>query len=134
MYEGDSFYTLSGAGQVGLLILTLTLSVGILALGFILMRRRRFIICLCIAAVLFFAFVWLSPQIYYAYYQVLFDGLPWQIVVKSPPGPATLWQLLSFSGDSTLSAHGQGLLGWLLIVMAHIRPKAVSASPPDDRV
>ena len=69
---------------------------------------------IAVAALLFFAFVWLSPQVYYTYYMTLFDGLPWQVVVKDPPSWRRLLGLMSFGGQVNLSAHSQGVLGWLL--------------------
>jgi len=118
MYAQDSFHTLSGPGQVGLVVLSVILTSLILWTAWRLMARRNVTTRLVLAVTLFFAFVWLSPQIYYTYYLTLFEGLPWQIVVKRPPDPMTLWHILSFQHGATLSAHSLGLLGWALIVMA----------------
>lgn len=134
MYREDSFHTLSGAGQIGLVILSIALSAALLWMGWRLMAGRGLAVRVVIALVLFFGFVWLSPQAYYTYYLTLFDGLPWQNVVKSPPDPGSLLLLLSFQGPQTLSAHSLGGLGWALIAMAALRPLAVAASRPDDRV
>ncbi|MEO1249264.1 MAG: hypothetical protein AAFW76_05430 [Pseudomonadota bacterium] len=87
MYEGDSFFTLSMGGRVGLLLISFALAAAILALAWRLTHERPLPWRLAIAAVLFYLSVWLSPQIYYLYYLLIFDGLPWQIVVKRPPGP-----------------------------------------------
>lgn len=107
-YTEDSFHTLTGMEQIGLLALTLALSGGLLTLGY---RFGGPILALA----LFWTFVWLSPQVYYLYYQAIFDGLPWQIVVKSPPGPVRIARLLTFQAAGTLSDHGKGVLGWALI-------------------
>lgn len=107
-YAGDSFFTLTMGERAGLVVLSLTLWSGVVMLG----RWLRGPIW---AVVLFWGFVWLSPQVYYLYYQAIFDGLPWQIVVKAPPGPLDLLRLLAFRAADNLSAHGQGLLGWSLI-------------------
>ena len=63
-------------------------------------------------------FVWLSPQVYYVYYLMIFDGLPWQIVVRTPPGPGALVRLLAFQDKASLSAHGQAALGWAMLAAA----------------
>ncbi|WP_179381229.1 hypothetical protein [Jannaschia marina] len=113
-YPDDSFHTLTGGEQIGLLIVTLLLSAAGIALVVGIARRGRRI-GLPAALLLFWAFVWLSPQVYYLYYQAIFDGLPWQIVVKHPPGPVDVVRLLTFRAEPTLSDHGKGLLGWALI-------------------
>lgn len=128
MYRGDSFHTLSGMGQVGLILLSGVLSLVLLGLAWRLMRGRYWALRFGIALLLFFGFVWLSPQVYYTYYLTLFDGLPWQVVVKDPPGPQALAALLTFQGPGSLSAHSQGALGWLLLVMAAVRNRCLRQS------
>jgi len=133
MYEGDSFYTLTGLGQFGLALLSLTLTAVLLWLAAKVMRRLSLVLSVVLALILFYGFVWLSPQIYYTYYMTLFEGLPWQIVVKDPPDMQKILRMLTFRDDATLSAHSQGVLGWLLIATAFItRWRAVKAAEPDD--
>ena len=115
MYDGDSFYTLSGLGRIGLVILSVTITFALLWLAMKLTKRLILPLRILVAAVLFFAFVWLSPQVYYTYYMTLFEGLPWQAVVKDPPSWRRLIGLMTFSGQANLSAHSQGVLGWLLL-------------------
>jgi hypothetical protein len=38
-----------------------------------------------------------------------------------PPGAETVLRRLAFAGPATLAAHGQGVLGWALVVLA-VRP------------
>ena len=133
MYEDDSFHTLTLPGQIGLLVLSISMSVAFLWLAAKIMRRSSIPLRIVLALVLFFAFVWLAPQAYYTYYMTIFDGLPWQSVIRAPPNLERLARLLSFSGPATLSAHGLGALGWLLIVMALVRPRVAAAHPKDDR-
>ncbi len=71
-----------------------------------------------LALVLFWLFVWLSPQIYYWYYLLIFDGLPVQSVIGTPPTPFDLIRLIGFSDRHDLSHHGQGVLGWALVLTA----------------
>ncbi len=114
MYRDDSFFTLGLLEAAGLLAVTALLVLGVLALARRLCRGRLWRRLLW-AAGLFWAFLWLSPQVYYAYYQLIFEGLPVQIVIGWPPGAETVLRRLSFAGPATLAAHGQGVLGWVLV-------------------
>ncbi len=116
LYDGDSFFTLSALQQVGLLAVTLVLSGAVLAIVARASRPLPVFVGMLLGCLIFYIFVWLSPQAYYAYYLQIFDSLPLQWVVGLPPGPELPLRLLSFTSDQNLSAHGQGLLGWLLIL------------------
>ena len=133
MYAEDSFYTLSGAGRIGLVLLSVCLSAAVLWLTWHLTTGRKILVRLGLGVLLFAGFVWLSPQAYYAYYLLLFDGLPLQNVIKPPPSPAQLIGLLTFNGPQTLSAHSLGLLGWALFAISVLRPMAAAVPAPDDR-
>lgn len=102
------------------------------ALLVLLVRRLRRPVWqrLLAALALFWLFVWLSPQIYYGYYLLIFDGLPIQSVIKLPPGPGHMVRLLTFTEEASLSRHGQGLLGWLLIASALWRAGPFARSSP----
>ncbi len=117
MYRDDSLFTLGLVEAAGLLVVSVLLVLGVLALARRLCRGRpgRRLVA---AAGLFWVFLWLSPQVYYAYYQLIFDGLPVQIVIGWPPGAETVLRRLVFAGPATLAAHGQGVLGWVLVVGA----------------
>lgn len=115
-YTQDSFFTLSLAGRAGLLVLT-----GLLALAMILLvwRMRSYLPAFArplMAIGLFWLFLWLSPQIYYTYYQMIIPGLPVQSVIKMPPSPAEMIQLMTFQGRATLAQHGQGLMAIQMII------------------
>jgi len=116
-YAQDSFFTLGLAERFGLLCLSLLLFLILIALGWMLMRTRPVAVRIAIAIVVFALFIWLSPQVYYTYYRMIFDGLPAQLVIGSPPF-AEMLKAARFSGPSNLSAHSQGALFWALIVMA----------------
>lgn len=88
------------------------------AASWLISRGRRLGLRLLIGLVLFVLFVWLSPQIYYQYYRLIIDGLPAQFVIGWPRGAAHIAELLLFQAEENLSAHGQGLLGWALLVTA----------------
>ncbi len=129
MYDGDSFFTLSNSSQIGLALLSLSLTVVcLIATGrlFRLIPKRglpaRLAARLGVAVFVTWLFVWLSPQIYYLYYLTIFDGLPWQIVVQNPPEFHAILQQVTFSGPATLSDHSKGLLAWLLILYASAQP------------
>lgn len=123
MYQDDSFHTLSQAGQIGLACLSLALTAVLLVLAWRMMGTRPLSVRIAIAIILFLGFVWLSPQIYYTYYLFLFDGLPLQIVIHPPPGPRYLADLIFFQDRATLSAHSKGVLGWLLLLIAFMKPR-----------
>ena len=117
-YDGDSFFTLSQAGQVGLLVLTVILSIGLIWLIWRLGRRCRWLPSVVIGLSAYLVFSWLSPQIYYAYYLVYFDDLPVQWVIRWPPNVLNALQEFTFTSRPSLAAHGRGILGWLCIAAA----------------
>lgn len=120
MYREDSFFTLTEFGQAGLAGLSALLSVLVLVPVFWLVSKKRIHVRLAIALAAFWLFVWISPQIYYAYYRIIIDGLPQQWVIGWPAifQPA---RYMTFTGPQNLSAHGQGLLGWSLVLLAVFR-------------
>ncbi len=118
MYQGDSFFTLGVGGQIGLLIVSLALAAVALGVTRVMTYFRPYILRPFIWAVLFISFVWLSPQAYYTYYRMIFDGLPAQSVIQAPPRPEELLAFLTFTREATLSAHSVGLQGWLMLVVA----------------
>ena len=120
MYEGDSFFTLSVGGQIGLAAISLALFVAVLVALWWGTRRRSRPVRIAVALVGFWLFVWLSPQVYYQYYMLIFDGLPVQWVIWPPRGPGEALQLLIFTGPANLSAHGQGVLGWAMLCVAFV--------------
>lgn len=118
MYRDDSFFSL------GLVEAALLLAVsGAMVWGLLMLARR---LCarggpgrrLAWAGGLFWLFLWFSPQVYYAFYQLIFAGLPVQVVIAWPPGAETVLRRLTFTGPATLAAHAQGVLGWALLVLA----------------
>ena len=117
MYRDDSFFTLGFLEAAGLVVVTALLVLGVLALARRLCRGRLWR-RLVWAAGLFWVFLWLSPQVYYVYYQLIFHGLPVQIVIGWPPGAETVLRRLVFAGPATIAAHGQWVLGWVLGVGA----------------
>ena len=122
MYQDDSFFTLSGSGQVGLVLLSVILTI----LTLLAARRgtlgRPLWLRLAIAGAVFVLFVWLSPQVYYSYYRAIIPGLPSQWVIQSSPDLFETIRLLLFQSKASLSDHGKGVLGWL-IVLAVVLPR-----------
>ena len=124
MYSDDPFFTLSGPGQIGLVLLSLVLFVVVV---YAMVRVGRLVphsVAVLLAIVGFWAFEWLSPQIYYFYFLTQFDGLPVQNVIQSPPSLAELFRIITFQYEFTLSAHGRALLGWALIIAALLTGKS----------
>ena len=132
MYAGDTFYNLSAAGQGGLVILSALLALAAVSCVLALFRLSRSLGLRMIATLaVFWIFLWVSPQIYYFIYQIVFDDLPWQIVVGMPPMPKAVIDLLLFSGPATLAGHAQGVFGWLLFMLGPLAKVKVSVWPPD---
>jgi len=129
MYDADSFFTLTVWGQIGLAILSLVFALLALVLMRVLVWHKAMILRPFLWGVVFISFVWLSPQGYYTYYRLIFDGLPAQSVIKSPPPLQQLFALMTFSGPANLSAHSTGVLGWLLLLAA-FWPHRKKRTPP----
>ncbi len=124
MYSEDSFFTLSVPGQFGLLLLSTIVAAITLYIAWRVTRGRHWTLRILAALILFFAFEWFSPQIYYTYYIFLL-GVPWQSVIQTPPTPFDLGQLMTFTGTANMSQHSRGILGWALVITAlmNTRPK-----------
>ena len=133
MYAEDSFFTLTGFGQFSVACLSTLLGAAILAVAWRLMAGRAWPIRLLVACGLFYAFIWLAPQVYYTLYIFLLDGLPWQNVIQSPPTPIDVFSLLTFSDRANLSFHAQALLGWTLVLMVWLRRRVSSPPGGEDR-
>ena len=134
MYGDDSFYTLNLIARLGLLAVSAALTLMLVLIACVCMRRQRGPVRVAIATLLFSIFVWVSPQIYYEYYQLIFNGLPRQWVIVSLPAFNDLLGLITFMGPQTLSAHTLGALFWILIWLAwrlRIRPQAAMVPDPD---
>ncbi|MEO1275621.1 MAG: hypothetical protein AAFV96_09580 [Pseudomonadota bacterium] len=130
MYANDSFWTLSPAASAGLIALSAILALALLAMVRRVSKTAPFYRRAPIALALWWLFLWLSPQLYYAYYWSVIPGLPVQGVIRQPPGPMSLIGLLSFTGPATLAAHSQGLLGWASIAAALLRRSAAAGPVP----
>jgi hypothetical protein len=125
MYDQDTFFQLSKLGQAGLALLSLGLAFLIICLTLAAFRKisRLFpsidlAVRLFVVMGVFWLFLWLSPQIYYTYYQSLFDNLPWQIVISTPPTARDLSRILLLQNTNSLAEHSKAVLGWLLILLA----------------
>lgn len=117
MYSGDTFFHLTVPGQIGLALLSLVLACATLWCFAKVSSRFGPVVKLLLAIVFLWLFVWLSPQIYYLYYWMIFGYLPMQIVIQNPPGPSELFNIITFTGASSLSQHSKGVLFWLMVVI-----------------
>lgn len=121
MYQQDSFFDLSAWGQFGLVVISTLLFAITLAVAWHGLHRLGPILRIIGAFALLWLFVWVSPQVYYMYYYMIFPDLPLQWVIWPPSGPTKPLQMLFFQYRANLSAHSQGLLGWCLIAAPFIR-------------
>jgi len=120
-YAEDSFFTLGLGGRIGLVVLSAVLMILCAALVWRFVRGLGGVWRVLIAAGVFWAFLWLSPQIYYAYYWMIFEDLPVQIVIGAPPGIVEVARLATFTDRASLAHHGQGAFAWLLVLVALMR-------------
>lgn len=117
VYASDSFFTLGLPGQVGLAILSTVLAFGTVWLAWRFSRRLRWVTRALLGLGVYMVFAWASPQVFYTYYVMIFDGLPIQWVVKWPPEVAKAVAEFTFTGRVSLAAHGRGILGWLCVLV-----------------
>lgn len=131
MYDGDSFFTLGIGGQTGLVVLTIVLSVLMIMLTHRVAIIFRWKVWAVVSALtLFWLFVWLSPQVYYVYCQMVLGDLPWRIVVAwPPPAGESLVDLILFRGEGTLANHGRGALFWAMAATAFMAGVADEDEP-----
>lgn len=120
IYAEDSFFTLDFWQRAGLLAVSLALA-GFVAWGAYAAFRvaeARLAPRLAMALGVFWGFAWLSPQVYYLYYQSVIPGLPWQMVIGWPPRPDEILRLIGFQAAPSLSDHSKGVMAWALLVWA----------------
>lgn len=117
MYAGDSFFTLTPGGQAGLVALSGVLGLAMVWLTWWLTRRRGIAIRLAVWAVLFVAYLWLSPQVYYFYYRLIIDGLPLQWVIGPWPDPGVIGPEL-FPARRSMAADARAALGITMLLAA----------------
>jgi hypothetical protein len=118
MYATDSIHTLTTTQQIGLGFISLALLCVMVFLSLKLIKNKHVLVRIIIAIGLFYLFIWLSPQLYYAYYLLIFMDLPIQLVIKAPPGIGPLVKILTLQNSATLSNHSLTFLGWALISLA----------------
>ena len=83
MYEGDSAFTLSVASRVGLVLVSVVLVTGTIALFLKVSRSVGLPLKILLAIAFFWLFEWLSPQFYYLYYLQIFDFLEFKNVIQA---------------------------------------------------
>ena len=120
MYQQDSFFDLSLWERVGLLCISATLAVLFLLATRALLRERPVWLRVAGALILFWIFVWVSPQIYYTYYRMIIPDLPLQWVIWPPPWPGKAVLMMIFSGPQNLSAHSQGTVSYTHLTLPTI--------------
>lgn len=128
MYAQDTFFHLSLLGRTGLAFLSLLL--GIITIWIFLKISSRFArpVKVCLAVVFLSVFIWLSPQIYYFYYLMIFEDLPTQIIIQWPPSISEIYRVITFSGNANLSEHSKGALFWIMIIISLTKPSIKSHS------
>ena len=123
MYASDSIHTLTVVQQIGLSFISLTLLSMMIFLSLKLFKNKPMLVRIMVVIGFFYLFVWLSPQLYYAYYILIFEDLPIQHVIKAPPGVGPLVKILTLQNYTRLSDHSLAFLGWVLISLALLKRK-----------
>jgi hypothetical protein len=123
MYANGSIHTLTVIQQIGLSFISLTLLSMMIFLSLKLFKNKPMLVRIMVVIGFFYLFVWLSPQLYYAYYILIFEDLPIQLVIKAPPGVGPLVKILTLQNNTRLSDHSLAFLGWVLISLALLKRK-----------
>ena len=121
MYSQDSFFDLTPWGRTGLVAISTVLFLLTFFATRLLLRRQPAWLRPPAALLIFYLFVWVSPQVYYQYYRLIIPDLPLQWVIWPPENPRVALEYLFFQGPQNLSAHAQGLLGWSLLAAPFAR-------------
>ena len=122
---GRESYGFGMGGRIGLVILSSVLVTFCFGIVWRCVKGWGRVWRVVFALGVFWGFLWLSPQVYYAYFWMIFENLPVQIVVRTPPGVGEVARLLSFTGKASLAQQGQGVFGWLLIATALLRGRGL---------
>ena len=125
MYDHDTFFHLSLWGRCGLVVLSLALGGLTIAAAIASFRKVHdlpVVLTLAlralIAIVMFWIFLWLSPQVYYTYYTAIIEDLPYQWVITRPTSWVEIASILFFQNANTLAQISKMAFGWALIFLA----------------
>ncbi|SEW37727.1 hypothetical protein SAMN04488515_2388 [Cognatiyoonia koreensis] len=131
-YVGDSFWTLSDVGQIGVIAICLSglLTVATVnawkTLAILRMSHHRWRISVWLLDVVLglgvFAIAYvLSPQVFYSFYQQLFPSLPDQWVIDSAANWTKLLKVTSPRHGASLSDHIAGIaMGGIVLFTAYL--------------
>ena len=124
LYSQDSFFDLTPLGQAWLAAVSGGLFLITVFAAWKLLHNRPVWMRPVGSLLLFYLFVWVSPQVYYQYFHLLFEFLPDQWVIFPPPSPVRAFEYLTFAGPQSLSGHGQGILGWTLLTVPFLKRRS----------
>jgi hypothetical protein len=121
-YANDSLWTLGWGGRIGVVAISL---IGLAGIFTVLAFKSRALgqsspwvtIPLDIIAgmLIYLLALWLSPQVFYTFYQTIFTDLPVQIVIKSPFDLNRLQQILIPVKDGSLANHLASIGFWAVL-------------------
>lgn len=123
-YEGDSFATLSFFGKAGVIFISTAGLALIYALIAAKTRRilqdqpTRAVLALldCIISLAIFGVIYaVSPQVFYTFYQLIFDNLPQQIVLRWSETQELFLNAIALHPTGSLASHLAGI-GWLGVI------------------
>lgn len=118
MSGAESFYALTPLGRIGLLTLSVALCVAMIFLTRVIVTGWPLIARVMLSLILLWAFIWLSPQVFFSFYSLFFDEVPKGWVVKGPPPIGMAIRVITFTGPADVMHHAQGALGILMVFSA----------------
>jgi len=127
-YPGDSFHTLSTSAAAGLIFLSSFLCLFVLLTSWVITaaiihriahKTKRFGVAFFIFDIVTTLSIYLvslifAPQIYYTYYQSIFQNLPTQSVVRWIT-PESMLEILKLPLGASTSDHLAGVTAWVLV-------------------
>ncbi len=121
-YANDSLWTLGLGGRIGVVAIS---SFGLMAVFSVIAMKSNRLARLpqpaaipldIVAGLLVYCIAfWLSPQLFYSFYQLIFPDLPAQIVIKSPIDLDRLRDIIIPKHGGSLSDHLAGVGFWAVI-------------------
>lgn len=131
-YPGDSFWTLSEVGRIGVIVISISGMVMIACLNAFKTRtilrrsqhRQRILVWLLdsgLGICVFGLFYVLSPQVFYALYQQLIPGLPDQLVIDSAANWKKFADIIIPRMNAPMSDHLAGVaIGGIVLFTAYL--------------
>lgn len=130
-YAGDSFWTLDAKGRAGVMVIA---AVGLSLVFWAITAKTKawaphfgtaFLpVDIGLGWIIFAVAFAVSPQVFYIFYQLHFDGLPQQWVISGPKSVARLAEAIDLRNAGQISDDLAGVVFWAIVpytLWCHIR-------------